>query len=317
MNETIKGKKIFITGAGYLARHLVERWHNDCEITIYSRGENNQESISRRFPRVKCIMGDVADYPKMLRSARGCQIGVFTAATKCIHKIDQNPEEAIKSIVTGGINSRLVAEELAFEAGVLLSTDKEVEPTTNYGLLKRVASNNFLFKAWGTPRLTVVRYGNILASDKSLLQVLPEYVKAKTPICLYDIDMTRYFLNINQAIKTIEYAIVSRQNGNIILPDLKSFKIKDIFDIYAEKFDLKYTMGFPRTGEKIHEQLIGNDELKRVHGHTFNYFLLNSCDPACDSTISYDMEGIKSSKNSIIKYNDLKEMLETNDYYMK
>jgi len=52
--------------------------------------------------------------------------------------------------------------------------------------------------------------------------------------------------------------------GCNLIPMAKSFRVKDLFDIYGEKFGLKYRVTEPRTGEKIHEIMASNEEVRRM-----------------------------------------------------
>ena len=79
---------------------------------------------------------------------------------------------------------------------------------------------------------------------------------------LYGEDMTRFLLDVDDAVdlimKSTSYA------GCNLIPMAKSFKVKDLFDIYGDEFGLRYRVTEPRTGEKIHEIMASNEEVRRM-----------------------------------------------------
>ena len=79
---------------------------------------------------------------------------------------------------------------------------------------------------------------------------------------LYSLEMTRFMIDIDEAINLIEYGL--KVTGFNVIPNIKSFRVKDLFDIYQEKFKLKYTIGLPRISEKLHEMMVSNEEVPRT-----------------------------------------------------
>lgn len=269
----IKNKKIFITGgAGFLGKNLIKRYYNDNEITIYSRDEAKHYYIKKQFPKINCIIGDVADYDNLLRSSRGHNVGIFAASLKQIEAVDQNPEVSVRTIINGAINSRKVAEENNFESACFISSDKSRAATTLYGSMKFVGGEAFIVNATNKPKLSTAIYGNVMNSTGSIIPLMWDSINNKYDLKLYSEEMTRFMLTIDEAMDVIEVAL--NETGYNIIPTVKSFKIKDLFEIYKEKFGLKYIVTEPRISEKIHEIMISTEEVPRVM-EIDNYYLMH------------------------------------------
>ena len=260
----MKNKKIFITGgAGFLGKNLVKRYYNDNKITIYSRDEAKHYYLKQQFPKIKCVIGDIRNFDLLKRSSKGHDIGIFTASLKQIGAVDQNVEESIKVIIEGALNSRRAAEENNFEAACFISSDKSRSATTLYGAMKFVAGESFIVNAEDSNvRLSTAIYGNVINSTGSIIPLIWDSINKKYPLTLYSEQMTRFVIDIESAMDLIEKGL--KVTGYNVIPNIKSFEIKDLFEIYKSKFDLKYKIGTPRISEKLHEIMFSKEELSRT-----------------------------------------------------
>lgn len=306
----IKNKNIFITGgAGYLGKNLVHRYYSHNEITVFSRDEAKHYYLKKQFPKIRCIVGDVRNYDLIRRASVGHNIGIFAASLKQIEAVDQNVEEALEVIVRGAINSRRISEENGFESSCFVSSDKSRAATTLYGSMKFVAGESFIVNP---PRegckLSSVIYGNVLNSTGSVIPLIWNAILNKYPLTLYSPEMTRFMITIEEAMDLIEVSL--NYNGYNVIPKLKSFKIKDLFEIYSEKFGLIYHIGQPRISEKIHEIMIAAEEMPRT-GQDDKYFYMHYKDILNQNLASVDY----SSNHQVISKEELDEVLQKLNYY--
>lgn len=305
------GKRIFITGgAGFLGRNLIKHYYFDNEITVYSRDEAKHYYLKKQYPKIRCVIGDIRNYDLLKRASAGHDVGIFTASIKQIEAVDQNVEEAVRVIIDGTLNSRRVAEENGFETACFVSSDKSRAATTLYGAMKYVAGESFIVNAEQSDvRLSTAIYGNVTNSTGSVIPLIWDAIKNKYPLTLYSAEMTRFMISSNQAVQLIDTALT--HTGYNVIPNLQSFLVKDLFDIYVEKFGLKYNLGTPRISEKIHEMMISAEESHRV---TYNadddYYYMHYKD------ISGTHSGFEfTSDTNVLSKNELNKYLKANDYY--
>ena len=260
----MNNKRIFITGgAGFLGKNLIKRYYENNEITIYSRDEAKHYFLKKQYPKIKCIVGDIRNYDLLKRASQNHDIGIFAASLKQISSVDENYEEGVEVIIKGGINSRRVAEENNMEAACFISSDKSRAATTLYGSMKYVAGESFIVNSENSnTRLSTAIYGNVMNSTGSIIPLILDSIKNNRTLTLYSQKMTRFLIEIDEAIDLIEEGL--QVNGFNLIPNLKSFSIKDLFEIYKEEFGLKYVIGEPRVSEKLHEMMISKEESPRT-----------------------------------------------------
>ncbi len=307
----MKNKKIFITGgAGYLGSNLVRRYIEDNEVTVYSRDEAKHYYLKKRFPKVNCVVGDIRNFDLMKRAAKGHDIGIFAASLKQIGAVDQNVEESARIIVDGALNSRRVAEEVGMEAACFVSSDKSRAATTIYGAMKFVAGESFIVNSDRSDvRLSSAIYGNVLNSTGSVIPLMWDAIDKGYELTLFSDKMTRFMIDIEEAMDLIEYGL--EVDGYNVIPNLKSFLIKDLFEIFAEKFGLKYKMGVPRISEKLHEMMISIEEAPRTYyNEKLDSYFMHYRDIA-DKRIDFEF----TSDKTVVSKEDLEKLLEKHEYF--
>ncbi len=305
-------KKIFITGgAGFLGKHLVAHFYKDYDITIYSRDEAKHYFIKKQFPEINCIIGDVANFELMDRSASGHDLGIFAASLKQIEAVDQNVEVSLNTIVTGALNSRKVAEDNNFEAACFISSDKSRAATTLYGAMKFVGGEAFIVNAEkSNVRLSTAIYGNVLNSTGSIIPLIWDSIRNNYTVVLYSEEMTRFMIEIDEAIEVIESSL--KVSGYNVIPNLKSFLVKDLFEIFHDKFGLKYTLGKPRISEKIHEIMIAREEIPRTYFNKADNNFYMHYHELSDQKVDFEEF---SSKDSVVSKQELDQLLAKYDYF--
>jgi UDP-N-acetylglucosamine 4,6-dehydratase len=160
-------------------------------------------------------------------------------------------------------------------------------------------------------RLTSVIYGNVLNSTGSVIPLIWDSIKKDYPLALYGTEMTRFMIDIEEAIDTIEYAL--EKDAFNVIPNLKSFKIKDLFEIYENEFGLKWKLGEPRIGEKYHEQMISPFEIERVKfDKGNNMFLLHNKNVYNENFLS--VKGL-SSDDCLVSKEELNILLKKHNFF--
>lgn len=307
--------RLFITGgAGYLGKEIVKRFYSEAEITIYSRDEAKHYYLKKQFPKIRCVIGDVADFNLMNKAAKGHDYGIFAASLKQIEAVDQNVEVAVRTIINGAINSRNVAEENNFKAACFISSDKSRAATTLYGSMKFIGGEAFIVNAENSNvKLTTAIYGNVLNSTGSIIPLILDSIQNKYELKLYSKEMTRFMIDVEEAVTLIKNSF--QFTGFNIIPNIPSFKVKDLFELYQEEFGLRYTEGIPRISEKIHEIMISREEVPRTYlDEKTNLYMMHYRNIYEGSSVRFSEF---SSENVVVSKEDLYKKLKENNFYIK
>jgi len=263
----LSNKSVLITGGtGSLGKALTktifEKWPDVKRIVIYSRDEQkqflmDQEYPFSKYPQIRFFIGDVRDQDRLLRALSGIDYVIHAAAMKHVHIAEYNPTECVKTNIGGAQNVIEACLKTDVKAVVALSTDKACAPINLYGATKLasdklfVAANNY--KGSNPIKFSVVRYGNVMASNGS---VIPFFIKKKKEgvIPITDPNMTRFNITIQEGVDMVLYALENAWGGEIFVPKIPSYKIMDLAKAIAPECEHK-VVGI-RPGEKIHEEMI-------------------------------------------------------------
>ena len=282
-----EGKKILITGGtGSLGNALTSRLLNyDVDtIRIFSRNENKQITMESKFndDRLRFLLGDVRDYPRLVRAMEDIDIVFHAAALKHVPVIEYNPFEAIKTNVIGSQNVIDACLKENVEKAVGIGTDKAVSPLNTYAATKLqmeklfVTASNYLKKERHQTKFFALRYGNVLGSSGSVIPKFIKQIKNKEKITITDPNMTRFSISMDEALDFILNATEIAKGSEIFIPKLRAYTIKDIKDVLFEllqKTD-EENIGI-REGEKLNEILINSDEIRYTWEYENMYMLLN------------------------------------------
>lgn len=307
----MKNEKIFITGgAGFLGKNLIDRLHKDNEITVYSRDEAKHYYLKKYYPNVNFVVGDIRNKDLLIRKSKGHTVGIFAASLKQIEACNDNYEEASKIIIDGAFNSRLASEENQFKSACFISSDKSRAATTIYGAMKYVAGEGFI-SGQSNVKLTTAIYGNVMNSTGSVIPLIWDFIEKKKTLSLYGTEMTRFLLEVEDAIDLILKS-TKYENCNLI-PKAKSFKILDVFEIFKEEFGLDFVISKPRTGEKIHEIMASSEEIRRMEFlKDDNVYKLN---PTKDINVLDFINKEYSSRDFCLSKEELYNYLKNKNFY--
>lgn len=271
MSFTLNGKSILITGGtGSLGKQLtkiiLKRWPEVKRLVILSRDEQKQFQMNMEYPAVaggniRYFIGDVRDFERLKRAFKDIDIVIHAAAMKHVHIAEYNPMECVMTNVIGAENVINAAMECGVKNVVALSTDKAAAPINLYGATKLcsdklfVAANNI--KGWNSIKFSVVRYGNVMGSNGS---VIPYFIqKAKNGVIpITDPDMTRFNISLQEGAEMVLHAVETAWGGEIFVPKIPSYKITEVAKAIGP--NCRHDIIGIRPGEKIHEEMITSSD---------------------------------------------------------
>ena len=264
-------KSILITGGTgslgqALTKYILANYPNITRLVIYSRDEQKQYQMEQEFPphkypQLRFFIGDVRDKERLVRAMQGIDYVIHAAAMKHVPIAEYNPDECIKTNIGGAQNVVHACLETNVERVVALSTDKACAPINLYGATKLTSDKLFIaannIKGENPIRFSVVRYGNVMGSNGS---VIPFFInkrkEGKLPIT--DPNMTRFNISLQGGVDMVMHALEYAWGGELFVPKIPSYKIMDIAEAIGPDCE-KPIVGI-RPGEKVHEEMITSSD---------------------------------------------------------
>jgi UDP-N-acetylglucosamine 4,6-dehydratase len=329
MNDSIfDNARILITGGtgswGQTLTRLMLEKHNPKEIIIFSRGELQQVLMQRKFKnsKIKYIIGDVRDYEAVKFATKNVDYIFHMAALKHVPICEDQPQEAIKTNVTGTTNVVNAAIENRVKKVIDVSTDKAVEPLNLYGMTKAVGEKLIIQANDLTDhtRFVCVRGGNVMGSNGSVIPYFIEQICSGGPVTITDLRMTRFFLTLEEAIELLFKAAEESIGGETFVMNMPAAYIKDIADILIDVYgDAEITEMGSKPGEKLDEMLISKHEAVMSYRYDDAYFVILPFNPKQVLVDKYkNLEKFSeeefSSKTFIMKGDAIKQMLKKGNF---
>lgn len=266
MTSGLSGTILITGGTGTLGRALVrtaraEQW--PCSITIYSRSELRQVLMRQQHPECRYLLGDVRDVTRLAAAVAGHDLVVHAAAMKRIPECEAQPDECYETNVVGSINVLRACQAQGVRRLVGISTDKACRAITAYGASKLAMERLFQSQRETPTICTVVRYGNVVASNGSVIPLWRQQAARGEALTVTHPEMTRFWMAPSAAVDLVVRA-ARHSAGDILVPKMGALSIADLAHIIAPARPLR-TVGL-RSIEKQHEDLVHADELARDDG---------------------------------------------------
>jgi O-antigen biosynthesis protein WbqV len=229
-------------------------------------------------------LADIRDRPRIMSLIAQFKpdIVFHAAALKHVPLLEQDWDEGIKTNVFGSINVADAAAAAGCTAMVMISTDKAIEPVSVLGATKRLAEmycealDDELARHAGNgrpaTRLISVRFGNVLASNGSVVPKFKAQIEAGGPVTVTHPDMVRYFMTIREACDLVVTAAshaLGAATGDVSVYVLNMGQPVRIVDL-AERIirlsglepgrDIQIEFTGIRPGERLHEILFAREE---------------------------------------------------------
>ena len=252
--------------------------YNPKKLIIFSRDEMKQWEMAKKFSndnRVRFFIGDVRDKDRLYRALDGVDYVVHAAATKIVPTAEYNPFECIKTNVNGAMNVIDACIDQGVKRVVALSTDKASSPINLYGASKLASDKLFVagnsYSGENRTRFGVVRYGNVMGSRGSVIPFFMS-LKDKGVLPITDERMTRFMISLEQGVDLVWHAFEDMEGGEIYVKKIPSMKMTDLARTVAP--DAKFEFVGIRPGEKLHEQMIGEEDAIYTYEYPEHYKIL-------------------------------------------
>lgn len=270
MNSTI-----LVTGGtgsfGHMFLDMTLKTFNPKKIIVFSRDEMKQWEMAKLYSgdtRVRFFIGDVRDRDRLYRAFDGVDYVVHAAATKIVPTAEYNPFECVKTNVYGAMNVIDAAVDKGVKGVVALSTDKASSPVNLYGATKLTSDKLFVaanaYSGEHGTKFSVVRYGNVMGSRGSVIPFF-ESIKDQGVLPITDERMTRFMISLDESVELVWHAFDDMVGGEIYVKKIPSMSVVNLARALAPECKLEF-VGI-RPGEKLHEQMIGEEDAQ----YTFEY----------------------------------------------
>ncbi len=285
-------KTLMITGGtGSFGNTVLKHFlHTDIgEIRIFSRDEKKQDDMRHElqalYPedskKVKFIIGDVRNPNSVADAMPGVDYIFHAAALKQVPSCEFFPMEAVHTNIEGTENVLRAAINAGVKRVVCLSTDKAAYPINAMGISKAmmervIYANARVAAERGDTVICCTRYGNVMCSRGSVIPLFISQIKAGKPITITNPEMTRFLMNLDEAVDLVKFAFEHANPGDLFIQKADACTIGDLAKAVQQLFgDTGTNIVGTRHGEKLYETLLTREERLRSEDMG-NYFRVSA-----------------------------------------
>ena len=264
-------------GTGSFGSTFLEHYLDSsvAEIRVLSRDEKKQDDMRHQLQqthpasagKVRFFIGDVRDERSVRDAMRGVDYLFHAAALKQVPSCEFFPMEAVRTNVIGTDNVLHAAIDAGVKRVVCLSTDKAAYPInamgTSKAMMEKVVYANARNGA-GSTTICCTRYGNVMCSRGSVIPLFIDQIRAGQPITVTNPDMTRFLMNLDEAVDLVSYAFEHAQPGDLFVQKAPAATIGTLAQAVQRLFgDTGIKVIGSRHGEKLSETLMTREESLR------------------------------------------------------
>ena len=238
------------------------------ENRIFSRDEKKQDDMRRHYSndRLKFYIGDVRDKDSIKNAMHGVDYVFHAAALKQVPSAEFFPIEAVKTNILGTENVLDAAISAGVKKVVCLSTDKAAYPINAMGISKAMMERVAIAKSKtvdpNQTSIMVTRYGNVMGSRGSVIPLFVEQIKSNKPLTITEPSMTRFLMNLNEAVELVLYAFENGTSGDLFVQKSPASTVGQLADVIQDILKSKSPVQVigARHGEKLFETLLTKEE---------------------------------------------------------
>lgn len=286
--SAFNGATLMITGGTGSFGHTVLKHFLTTDIgqiRIFSRDEKKQDDmrheLQAKYPdhakKVKFYVGDVRDRQSLNDAMPGVDYIFHAAALKQVPSCEFFPMQAVKTNIEGTDNMLHAAIAAGVKRVVCLSTDKAAYPINAMGISKAmmehvIYANARVAAEQGGTVICCTRYGNVMCSRGSVIPLFIEQIKNNHPITITNPEMTRFLMNLDEAVDLVKFAFEHANPGDLFIQKADASTIGDLAKAVQKLFgDTGTHIIGTRHGEKLYETLMTREERLRSEDMG-NYF---------------------------------------------
>ena len=272
----MKSRVLITGGVGTIGSELTHQFleKKDYIVCVFDNNEDGLFKLDQQYAshpnkeNLRIFLGDVRDSKRIFRAMEGVDEVFHCAALKHVYLSEYNPFDVIKTNIDGVTNVINSAIDQGVKKVVFTSSDKAVNPTSAMGASKLlgerliIAANSQV--GAGATKFSCVRFGNVLNSKGSVLQIFEGQISKKMPLTITSLDMTRYFISMAEAMELCLFASKHMLGGEIFISNMGATDILSLAKAFCRNNKFDYKIIGEKIGEKLYEELITEVELKRT-----------------------------------------------------